>query len=51
MAPGECRVRSGRREADAGCRQRLDAVMEQVGAQLIEAPADAEASAVEEAGA
>ncbi|MBZ8142536.1 flagellar assembly protein FliH [Rubrivivax gelatinosus] len=43
LAPGECRVRSGRREADAGCRQRLDAVMEQVGAQLLEAPAEAEA--------
>lgn len=51
LAPGECRVRSGRREADAGCRQRLDAVMEQVGAQLLEAPAEAGAPAVEEAGA
>ncbi|WP_164963660.1 flagellar assembly protein FliH [Rubrivivax sp. JA1026] len=55
LAPGECRVRSAQREADAGCRQRLDAVMEQVGAQLLESAAEAgpaaEAQADVEAGA
>lgn len=34
---GECRVVAGGREADAGCRQRLAACMEQVSAQLGEA--------------
>lgn len=34
LEPGECRVRCGDREADAGCKQRLVAVMEQVSAQL-----------------
>jgi flagellar assembly protein FliH len=38
LEPGECRVRAGAREADAGCRQRLAACMEQVSAQLGEAP-------------
>lgn len=33
---GECRVKVGDREADAGCRQRLGAVMDQVRAQLLE---------------
>lgn len=33
---GECRVRAGGREADAGCRQRLAACMEQVGTQLLD---------------
>lgn len=33
---GECRVRAGGREADAGCRHRLSACMEQVGAQLLD---------------
>ena len=35
LEPGECRVRAGGREADAGCRQRLAACMEQVSAQLL----------------
>lgn len=34
---GECRVHSGGQEVDAGCRHRLQACMEQVGAQLIDA--------------
>jgi flagellar assembly protein FliH len=33
---GECRVIAGGREADAGCRQRLSAVMTQVRGQLVE---------------
>ena len=40
LAPGECRVRAGDHEADAGCQGRLEAVMEQVRAQLgADAPA------------
>jgi flagellar assembly protein FliH len=39
MELGECRVRAGGHEADAGCRQRLAACIEQVGAQLLD-PAD-----------
>ncbi|MCH8179150.1 MAG: flagellar assembly protein H [Proteobacteria bacterium] len=35
---GECRVKVGDREADAGCQQRLHAVMEQVHHQLLEQP-------------
>jgi flagellar assembly protein FliH len=35
LDPGECRVKAGDREADAGCRQRLAACMEQVNAQLV----------------
>lgn len=34
LEPGECRVQAAGREADAGCRQRLSACMEQVQAQL-----------------
>lgn len=34
LEPGECHVRAGRHEADAGCRQRQAAVMDQVRAQL-----------------
>ncbi len=34
LEPGECHVRAGRHEADAGCRQRQAAVMEQVRSQL-----------------
>lgn len=34
LEPGECHVRAGRHEADAGCRQRQAAVMEQVRTQL-----------------
>lgn len=36
MEPGECRVRAGGNEADAGCRQRLAACIEQVSTQLLE---------------
>jgi flagellar assembly protein FliH len=35
LEPGECRVKCGNREADAGCRQRLVACMEQISAQLL----------------
>jgi flagellar assembly protein FliH len=35
LDPGECRVIAGGREADAGCRQRLAACMEQVRGQLM----------------
>jgi flagellar assembly protein FliH len=35
LEPGECRVVAGGREADAGCRQRLSAVMTQVRGQLM----------------
>jgi flagellar assembly protein FliH len=34
---GECRVHCGGQEADAGCRHRLQACMEQIGAQLLDA--------------
>jgi flagellar assembly protein FliH len=33
---GECRVHCGGQEADAGCRHRLQACMEQIGAQLLD---------------
>lgn len=36
LEPGECHVKAGSHEADAGCRQRQIAVMEQVSAQLLE---------------
>jgi len=35
LVPGECRVRSGDHEVDAGCQGRLAAVMEQVEQQLL----------------
>ncbi len=35
LDPGECRVIAGGREADAGCRQRLAACMDQVRGQLM----------------
>jgi flagellar assembly protein FliH len=35
LEPGECRVRAGHHEADAGCRQRLAACMAQVSEQLL----------------
>lgn len=41
LEPGECRVKAGDREADAGCRQRLAACIDQIHAQLVE-PANAE---------
>ena len=34
LEPGECRIRAGDNEVDAGCTQRLSAVMEQVDRQL-----------------
>ncbi len=34
LQPGECRIKAGNHEADAGCHQRLTACMEQVSAQL-----------------
>ena len=36
LEPGECRVKAGDREADAGCRQRLAACMENSRSQLTE---------------
>jgi flagellar assembly protein FliH len=35
LESGECRVKSGNHEADAGCRQRLTACMEQISEQLL----------------
>lgn len=35
LESGECRIKAGSREADAGCRQRLTACMDQVAAQLL----------------
>ncbi|GFE84397.1 flagellar assembly protein FliH [Steroidobacter agaridevorans] len=35
LEPGECRVKAGNREADAGCSQRLAACMEQIEEQLL----------------
>lgn len=40
LASGECRVRAGDHEVDAGCNQRLAACMEQVNKQLIQVRAD-----------
>jgi flagellar assembly protein FliH len=34
LDPGECRIRAGDNEVDAGCTQRLAAVMDQVDKQL-----------------
>lgn len=50
LALGECRVKVGEREADAGCNQRLNACIEQVRTQLTEedaSPAAPRAEAVE----
>lgn len=41
LQAGECHVRAGDHEADAGCQQRLSACMQQVTSQLLELPADA----------
>lgn len=41
LEPGECLVKAGSHEADAGCRQRQAAVMEQVSSQLLEAAPEA----------
>lgn len=43
LEPGECHVKAASHEADAGCRQRQAAVMEQISAQLAE-PVDAAAT-------
>lgn len=40
LEPGECRVKVGDREADAGCRQRLSACMDQVRTQLLDGDGD-----------
>lgn len=40
LEAGECRVKVGDREADAGCRQRLSACMDQVRTQLLEGDDD-----------
>ena len=45
LAAGECRIRAGDEEVDAGCQQRLTAVMEQVDAQLQAADAGAKVAA------
>lgn len=42
LEAGECRLRVGEDEADAGCKQRLQACMEQVRDQLLDAPSDSE---------
>lgn len=44
---GECRVKAGEREADAGCNQRLNACMDQVRAQLADADEVAPSPAVD----
>lgn len=36
LEPGECYVKAGHHEADAGCRQRQAAVMEQISTQLLD---------------
>jgi flagellar assembly protein FliH len=46
LDPGECRVKAGDREADAGCRQRLAACMEQVSDQLVGEAEDKDAAEV-----
>lgn len=40
LEPGECRVKSGTHEADAGCRQRLAACIEQIREQLLPSEGD-----------
>ncbi len=44
LEPGECHVKAGHHEADAGCRQRQAAVMEQVSTQLADGPAPSPAA-------
>jgi flagellar assembly protein FliH len=36
LEPGECHVKAGHHEADAGCRQRQAAVMDQISTQLLD---------------
>lgn len=43
LESGECHVKAGSHEADAGCCQRQAAVMEKISAQLIEPPVEASA--------
>ncbi|MBL8265469.1 flagellar assembly protein FliH [Steroidobacter sp.] len=45
LEPGECRVKAGHREADAGCRQRLAACMEQIEERLLPHADSADAEA------
>lgn len=45
LEPGECRVKAGQREADAGCSQRLAACMEQIEERLFPDTEDAGAAA------
>jgi flagellar assembly protein FliH len=40
LESGECRLLAGGHEADAGCRQRLEACMDQVKSQLLDAAAE-----------
>ena len=40
LPPGECRIRTPEIEADAGCRQRLDACLDKVRTQLATLPSD-----------
>jgi flagellar assembly protein FliH len=40
LGPGECRIKAGDHEVDAGCQGRLAAVMDQVSEQLAAAPGD-----------
>ncbi|MGB9991780.1 flagellar assembly protein FliH [Pseudoduganella rhizocola] len=47
MEPGEIRIRAGDSEVDAGCHQRLNAVMEQVDQQLQAADVDTETESEE----
>ena len=42
LEPGECRVKSGDHEVDAGCQGRLAACMDQVSEQLAAAAGEAE---------
>jgi flagellar assembly protein FliH len=44
LEPGECRIKAGNHEADAGCRQRLAACMDQISTQLLP-PGDAQQAA------
>lgn len=44
LEPGECRVKAGQREADAGCTQRLTACMEQIEERLFPESDEAMAS-------
>lgn len=45
LEPGECRVKAGEHEADAGCKQRLAACIKQISTQLIEPASNEELAA------